>query len=637
MILNILRIYDAKLTFIFADSQGNILSQSEKSLIYTHYSEIKNCFPRNFNPIIIYFHFPEYYFIPIGIEKVEATIFALISDWNLNFILLKDYIKVFDYIFTDLKGVKVFKNHDFNNVSYFPLFPLQVSSYEKFNQAEKIYDMSFIGNLNDDIQVERAKYLYKIAKMSYKYKINLTSNIYGDEYRQILSQSKIIFNLTIRSELNIRVFEAMNARSLLLLEEDNQEAEIYFKSGIHFVSYNENNLEEKIDFYLNNNFARNKIIDNAYEFVLKHNQQYFEKEIIIKMIFLANTKTKKRILNENNILKSALMSVQSGVYENTSKIYQIHVEDKESINLLLANEFKNNNLNYLDYLKYLNLFPQYIPLQINHLKYMLLSKLSDEKIIAQAIELTEFIINENLAVEDLSGFIIDEKFSRFAIEYEKASANKSIEDIKNAFLYLLYNLIVDLEKEQNVKIMYLEKANQIFQSAKIKLAMGNIYEENNLLKAYDYYLKALKISPFNWDTIYYLDNLAQKLSVKPENQEWFTIIDSSPLFKNISSGIEDYEIKYLEHKKALIKKYQNEKNIIFHLITKIPQYVPDTSEDAIIFANTYYQFKNYKSALDLLAKFIKLTGKKDKVIIQMIGECLKELGDNETLKKLTSP
>lgn len=650
--LNILKIYNSQITFIVADNQGNILSQSEQELIYTSYSEIESIFPDNFQPDIIYFLFPEYYFIPIGLENCQAITFALVSDWNLNFIQLKDTVKIFDYIFTDKKGVKTFNDHSFDNVEYFPLFPLQVFDYEAFNKLEKKYDICFIGNLNNNIQVERAKYLYNLAKLADKYNVIIQSNIYGDEYKKLISQSKITFNLSIRGELNIRVFESINARSLLLLEEDNLEADIFFKDSIHFVAYNQNNLFEKIDFYLKNDPKREEIISNAYQFALEKNQNYFQTQLLKKMIDLRILNVKKRIiLNANtqnyNYLKGALTHVSEIPYKFISAKVNLSLDIKspDYINLFLINQYnQGKNLKDLhhEFIYYMKIFPKYIPLKINWLKISYISSLPDfyHLIKTNIDQLMEEILNNQFSLEDLAGYIIDVKYSRFSVEYEKAYALKDIELLKTSLLYLLYILSASIIMDQDLKLGYLNKADKLYDSPDLKLSIGNIYEEKTEYnKAYNYYHQSLRLNPFNFSTIYLLDRMSGILNIKAEDQEWLTIIDASPIFSEVKNNLIDYQKKNFNHKIALLKKYlsnQSDKKIISHLINKIADYIPDNNDHLLFLANIFYDLENYKKALDLLVKFIQVTGQKNKSTIAMISNCLKYLGDTKTSEKLNS-
>ena len=71
---------------------------------------------------------------------------------------------------------------------------------------------------------------------------------------KIYSQAKIIFNKSIRKDLNMRVFEAMSCGSMLVTDRLKPEAglEELFKDKKHFVLYdNESDLVEKIGYYLN--------------------------------------------------------------------------------------------------------------------------------------------------------------------------------------------------------------------------------------------------------------------------------------------------------------------------------------------------------------------------------------------------
>lgn len=645
--LNIVKIYDKKINFITLNNSGEIIKKEEKELFYTTYEQIKNIFPDNFEPAAIYFSFPEYYFIPIGIENSNCITIALVSDWNLNFLHLKETIKVFDFILTDSKGVNTFKNHGFDNVFYFPLFGLQVDSYKNFITNNKKYDISFIGNLNDNIQIERAKYLYKIAQLSYKYNVFITSNVYGDEYKQIMSESKIVFNFAIRGELNIRVFESMNANSLLFLEEGNLEYYNFIKPNYHFIQYNFDNLHEKLDYYLENTHVREEIIINANNFIEKHNQNWFELNlynILFKKPFKDKLKEKKAskkssLINifDQKILIGAINSVNVDILNIIfDENYKSLINDTKSSNLYLSASYLNNSdiKNLIEYFNfYIKNYPMFIPLKVNLIKILIeVNDIYDAEILLNKL-IQELETNAYL-IENLSGFFINEIYTRFRIEYEKYISEKNIEKIQKTILWLLYKIKADISQSQELKINSLEKADNIFESIETKIKLGDLYYNNNHKKSYLYYLKALEINPFNLELIYKLDEISDILNIELKDREYLNIIESSPIFLDLKNEIKNYEIKNIKNKISIIKNHSNDKKVVNYNIKNMPEKIP--SEANIIFdlADIYFNNNEYKKSLDLYIKYMQIKGKKDSNALNLIKKCLEKLGDYETIKKL---
>lgn len=671
----IIKIYNKQINFITINEQGTTIKKRQIDLDYISYQDIKANFPKDFNPVAIYFSFPEYYFIPIGLEKAEAITFALVSDWNLNFLHLKDTIKIFDYILTDLKGVKTFKEHGFNNVSYFPLFGLQVENYDNFLTNEKLYDISFIGNLNDSIQVERAKYLYKVSKLSYKYNIFINSNIYNNDYKKILCKSKIIFNLSIRSELNIRTYEAMNAKSLLFLEDSNLEANKFLKDGFHYISYNKENLERKIDFYLSNDVERNIITDNAYNYVKKYNINYFERELY-SLIFKQEFKRKnlrkyKNISDNSRIIIDALNTIETKrVIEVLNYSFE-NIKTAKVANLELCRQYIiNQDIDRL--IEELTLkseyYKNYIPLKINLIKILFISKNLNglNKIIDKLILDLE---SKQYSLYNLSGFFIDEVFTRFKTEYEKYISEKNIKKLQECILWNLYKIKADICINNDLKIKYLLKADKIFDSIDTKIKLGDLFYETDINKSYNYYLDSLKINPFNIELIYKIDKVSDLLNINYVDREYLDIINSSEVFIDLYNEIKDFSIKKIRHNIELIKIYSNDKKIIEHLLKNLPDNIPQNksleknvnlnSSLKPIFKefggsngleiqnilNTdkylieelgeiYFSQNNFKKAIEFYAKLLTLSSRKDLNILNKIKICLEKLGDYKTIKSL---
>lgn len=221
--------------------------------------------PSGWLPDIVLFSDPAYYQIPLGIEESPFATAAIIGDWNLSFNALRKSADLFDYLFTDRKGVETFKRHGYNNVEYFPMFSFDPEVHRPLAEMEKVYDICFIGNLNHAVQRERAQWLRKIAMLSRKYKVIIANGIYGEDYTRLLNQSKIIFNRSIRGEMNMRAYEAPACRTLLFIEEENLEVRNFYTDRVHCVLYNEANLEELLDYYLQNTTEREEIANKGYE------------------------------------------------------------------------------------------------------------------------------------------------------------------------------------------------------------------------------------------------------------------------------------------------------------------------------------------------------------------------------------
>jgi tetratricopeptide (TPR) repeat protein len=155
-------------------------------------------------------------------------------------------------------------------VSHAKLYGYDPALHRHLPDEPKVYDVGFVGNLNHAVQGERARWLRRLARLSDKYRICIATGLYGDDYVRFLNRCKITFNRSIRGEMNMRAYEAPACGSLLLYEADNLEVRDLYQDGVHCVLYDEQNLESQIEYYLQHDEERERIVRTAQH----HVEQY---------------------------------------------------------------------------------------------------------------------------------------------------------------------------------------------------------------------------------------------------------------------------------------------------------------------------------------------------------------------------
>ena len=268
----------------FLPHETNIIPDTNK-IIYDYSQEnffdILAKMPSDFIPDVVILWSPEYTGIPLSLEESPYPIFGIIGDWNTNFSHIKDIINCFDYCFvSDPKGVEVLQKYGYQTIEYMSVWGVNPKSHYKIDNTDKIYDVLFIGNLNSDLQKDRALWLKRLAKLSDKYNIKILTGIHGYDYTLALNHSKITFNRSITGTINMRVYEAAACNSLLFYEEENLHIREIFQDRKHCVLYNANNFEELIEYYLTHDDKREIICNNAYSEI----QKYTYKNQINKII-----------------------------------------------------------------------------------------------------------------------------------------------------------------------------------------------------------------------------------------------------------------------------------------------------------------------------------------------------------------
>lgn len=135
----------------------------------------------------------------------------------------------------------------------------------------KSYDVCFVGHLFEGPRLELVDLIQK------KFRNTFVGQRFFDDMARTYSASHIVFNRSIRNDINMRVFEALACGSLLVTNDlaDNGQAEL-FQDGVHLATYrNADELIDKIQFYLEKDAIRERIAAAGREEVLaKHTYQH---------------------------------------------------------------------------------------------------------------------------------------------------------------------------------------------------------------------------------------------------------------------------------------------------------------------------------------------------------------------------
>lgn len=208
---------------------------------------------------------PGYQSLPRGIDRSPVPVVACYSDWNLVNPSQRGMLETFDYLFTDRPGLRILEQMGFQNAEFFPMWGHDPGVSRVIPGVEKRWDIGMVGNLNAQVQRERAGWLARVARLAERYRVRIAGGVYGEEYTRMINATKITFNRSIRGEMNMRCFEAAACGSLLFYDEENEEIRDFFEDGVHCVLYNERNLEELLEHYLAHDEERERIVQAARE------------------------------------------------------------------------------------------------------------------------------------------------------------------------------------------------------------------------------------------------------------------------------------------------------------------------------------------------------------------------------------
>lgn len=205
----------------------------------------------------------------------------------------------FDYVFFNQKRfmpefAEYLLQHKIKKApKYWEFLPHAVEplAYPQFEIIKK-YDVAFIGHLQDQkncngfTRIDMLDRAFKVAPNFYFGTRNSAKpglNMFEDAARKFC-MSKIVLNISIKDDLNMRLFESMSTGSFLLTNWL-PTLESLFKDGVHLATYKTlDEMEEKIKYYLSHNKEREKIAKAGQKEVLAKHKYQDRIERILKII-----------------------------------------------------------------------------------------------------------------------------------------------------------------------------------------------------------------------------------------------------------------------------------------------------------------------------------------------------------------
>jgi len=238
--------------------------------------------PGGWRPDAVVLYMP-YTRIPSCLWSAPVPIVGLAADWNLLWSWYRGCLWRCDLVLTDALGVEVMQRAGIRHVRQANLFGLDASAplAENAENAERDIDVLFCGNLHPAAQGERLPWLERVARLGERWNVQIHSGVFGEAYWKLMRRARIVFNRSVRGECNKRALEAAAAGALLCQESENVEIRAYFRGKEDIsrrgaenaeeigsqspfpecVLYDEHNLEELLEYYLEHKEERKQIAE----------------------------------------------------------------------------------------------------------------------------------------------------------------------------------------------------------------------------------------------------------------------------------------------------------------------------------------------------------------------------------------
>lgn len=206
--------------------------------------------------------------IPYKTIEVPKPLAVWNSDTHLGYEYRLNKSKRADVVFCAQKRAAEEMGRDgIENPLWLP-HAVEPLAYPKTDYASKKYDVCFIGNLNSKNRVDALDRLFREFPNFY-----FGKKLFEDA-ADTFCQSKIVFNISMLDDVNMRTFEAMATGSFLLTNWIPTIEEL-FEDGKHLALYrSEEEMIDKAKYYIKHDEERENIAKAGYEEVMsKHTIQ----------------------------------------------------------------------------------------------------------------------------------------------------------------------------------------------------------------------------------------------------------------------------------------------------------------------------------------------------------------------------
>jgi FkbM family methyltransferase len=160
----------------------------------------------------------------------------------------------FDFVFTAQRdGGERLQEAGVASACWLPL-ACDPEVHRKYD-TEKLYDVCFVGHLFPGPRSNL------VGLLQSRFRNHFVGQRFFEEMARTYSGSRVVFNRSIRNDINMRVFEALACGSLLLTNElsDNGQDGL-FRDGVHLATYRDaDEMLDKVRFYLGRETIREKI------------------------------------------------------------------------------------------------------------------------------------------------------------------------------------------------------------------------------------------------------------------------------------------------------------------------------------------------------------------------------------------
>lgn len=185
------------------------------------------------------------------------------SDTHIGYDYRLECAKKSDVVFVAQKeAISQFKRDGVTAPIHWLPHSVSTEAYPRYMLASKKYDLCFVGHVNSGNRTDALDRMFREFPNFY-----YGQRRFEDASRKY-AESKVVFNISIKEDVNMRCFEVMGSGNFLLTNRLADFDDLGIKDGVHCVMYDSlDDAVEKARHYIDNPDERDKICGSAFELI----------------------------------------------------------------------------------------------------------------------------------------------------------------------------------------------------------------------------------------------------------------------------------------------------------------------------------------------------------------------------------
>lgn len=221
------------------------------------------------------------WYFPRGLPDVDCPTACYLIDVHVQPKIHVHQAMFFDYAFSAQRDfVETLRRLGHPNAYWLPL-ACDPGTHRRYD-VPKQYDIGFVGATGGSYTRRTAL----LERLEQRFTVNDYRRTYTpEEMSRLYSAARLVFNCSLRHEVNMRVFEGPATGTLLLTDRIGNGLADLVTDGLHVVMYDDHTLIDLAEEYVRDNAARQRISSQGYEHVHAHHTYDVRAKQILSTVF----------------------------------------------------------------------------------------------------------------------------------------------------------------------------------------------------------------------------------------------------------------------------------------------------------------------------------------------------------------